>query len=111
MKSQMPVNPIFEYLKKGGDDEANAANAGTAFASITGFWIFMFVLSVLSCMCFMCCCCCDKCCPPCKCCRRDYDKKPITKMELNIFLIFLILCSAPLFVIGIWGMASSAEIP
>ncbi len=32
-------------------------------------------------------------------------------MEVNVCLIFLILFSAPLFVIGIWGMSAASEIP
>lgn len=82
-----------------------------AFVGFTAIWILLLVISILGCLCYICCCACDTCCPPCKCCRRDYDKKPITKMELNICLILLMLFSAPLFVIGIWGLASAAEIP
>jgi hypothetical protein len=107
----MPINPIEAFLKIGGPDKGDANKAGMAFVAFTAIWILMFILSILGCFCYICCCCCDKCCPPCNCCRRDYDKKPITKMELNICLIFLILFSAPLFVIGIWGMAASSEIP
>lgn len=32
-------------------------------------------------------------------------------MEVNVCLILLIMFSAPLFVIGIWGMSSASEIP
>lgn len=111
MESQLPKNPIKAYLTYGDPDKGNAGPAIVAYATLTGIWIVFLIFSLLGCLCYICCCCCDKCCPPCECCRRDYNKKPITKTELNICLIFLILFSAPLFVIGIWGLASAAEIP
>lgn len=107
----MQTNPIEQYLLIGGSDKGDATKLGTAFIAFTGIWIVLFALSVLGFFCYYCCCYFDKCCPPCKCCRRDYDKKPITKTELNICLILLILFSVPLFIIGIWGMASASEIP
>jgi len=111
MKEQMPKNPIKAYLTFGDSDKGDEGKAAMAFVAFTGIWIMLLIMSILGCCCYICCCACDKCCPPCECCRRDYDKKPITKMELNVCLIFLILFSAPLFVIGIWGLASAAEIP
>lgn len=111
MKSQMKVNPIEAYLKIGGPDKENGPKMFNAFVAITGFWLLMFIISIMGCCCYCYCCICDKCCCPCKGCRRDYKKKPITKMEVNLCLILLILFSAPLFVIGIWGMSAASEIP
>jgi hypothetical protein len=107
----MPKNPIEAFLMIGGPDKGNGTTAAMAFVGFIGIWIVLFVFSILGCLCYICCCCCDSCCPPCSCCRRDYDKKPITGSEVNICLILLIVFSAPLFIIGIWGMAASTEIP
>jgi len=107
----MPEVPIISYLKKGDPKKGDVGQLLTPFIAITAVWIVFLIFSLLGCLCYICCCCCDKCCPPSECCRRDYDKKPITKCELNFCLIMLIIFSAPLFVVGIWGIASSSEIP
>lgn len=111
MKSVMPKNPFEAYLLIGGPEKGKGGKLAMAFIPLVGVWIFFLIISILGCLCYVCCCACDCCCPLCQCCRRDYDKKPITGAEVNVCLIFLIIFSAPLFIIGIWGMAASSEIP
>jgi hypothetical protein len=83
----------------------------TAYGMLAAPFLVFFVLSILGCICYVCCCCCDKCCPPCKCCRRDYDKNPISKCEKNFPIILLIMVSAFLIIVGVMGVVASEELP
>lgn len=107
----LPRNPIEMFLTPGEPEFEDVGKLAVTFGMFAAVWIMFLIFSGLGCLCYVCCCACDCCCPPCKCCRRDYDKKPITKLELNCCLIFMCMASAPLFVMGIWGMAASGELP
>jgi hypothetical protein len=44
-----------------------------------------------------------RCCPPSKCCRRDYEKKPIQKWEFNVPAGITILMAIMIISVGIAG--------
>jgi len=105
------VNPIDEYLSEKDLNKRDSAKLAMAYGILAAPFIAFFFLSILGCFCYVCCCCCDRCCPPFKCCRRDYEKNPISKCEKNSPIIMLILCSAFLIIVGIWGVVANAELP
>jgi hypothetical protein len=111
MKKVQPVNPIDEYLATKDTSKRDAGKVAIAYGMLAAPFIVFFILSVLGCFCYVCCCCCDRCCPPCKCCRRDYEKKPISKCEKNFPIILLIAVSVFLMIVGIWGVVASGEMP
>ena len=73
--------------------------------------IVFLVFSILGYITYFCCCCCDKCCPPCKCCRRDYEKKPLKRIEMLIPLGLMVILSVVLFGLAIAGQVKIGGLP
>lgn len=71
-------------------------------------FLVMTIISFFALCCFCCCSCCRK--FPCfKCCRRNYEKKPVTKLELYIYLVLISACSVPLIIVSALGIKEAKD--